>query len=84
MFCVDHGSYGITSRELRNILSSGAQVSILLSGNQTMFHSYYYDNPLYLCEYISRNYYKLASNRIARGLDMTKLTKKEMIVHYTG
>jgi hypothetical protein len=46
LFCVDHGAYGITSCTLKNILNSGAQVSMLLTGNQTMFHSYYYDNQL--------------------------------------
>jgi hypothetical protein len=46
MFCVDHGAYGITSCKLRIIIDSGAQVSILLTGHQTIFHSYYYDNPL--------------------------------------
>jgi hypothetical protein len=56
MSFVDHGAYGIISCKLRmNILNNGAQVSILLTGNHTMFHSYYHDNPLYMCEYISRH-----------------------------
>jgi hypothetical protein len=79
MFCVDNGAYGITSCKLRNILNRGAQVSILLTGNQTMFYSYYYDNPLYMCESTSRQYSKLANKLIARGTDATKLTKKEII-----
>jgi hypothetical protein len=45
-----------------------------------MFHSYYYENPLYVCECISRQYSKLANRRIARGMDTTKLTKKESSV----
>jgi hypothetical protein len=86
MICVDHGAYGITSCKLRNILSRGAQVSILVTGNQTMFHSYYHDNPLCVCEYLSRQYSKLANKRMARGVDATKLTKKDIIsvLHYTG
>jgi hypothetical protein len=72
-FCVGHGAYRITACKLRNVLNSGAQVSILLTGNQTMFHSYYYDNPLYVCEYKSIYYSKLAW-----GMETTKLTKKEM------
>jgi hypothetical protein len=79
MCCADHGAYGITACKLRHIINSGAQVSILIPGNQTMFHSYYYDNPLCVCESISRQYSKLASKLIARGMDVTKLTKKEMI-----
>jgi hypothetical protein len=79
MFCVDHGAYGITACKLRNIINSGAQVSILLTGNQTMFYSYYYDNPLYVCKSISRQYFKLANMLIAKGADVTKLTKKEII-----
>jgi hypothetical protein len=46
MFCVDRGAYEITSCKLTHILNIRAQVSILLTGNQTMFHSYYYDNPI--------------------------------------
>jgi hypothetical protein len=79
MFCVDRGAYGITSCKLRIIINSGARVSILLTGNQLMFHSYYYDNTLYACKYISRKFSKLAHNLIARGTDVTKLTKKEII-----
>jgi hypothetical protein len=79
MCCVDHGSYGITSCKLRNIFNSGAQASVLITGNQTMFHSYYYDNPLYMCEYIIIHYSKLANKRIARGMDTSKLTKKKSI-----
>jgi hypothetical protein len=79
MCCVDHGAYGITSCKLRNILNSGTQVSILITGNQTMFNSYHYENALYVCEYVSRQYSKLANKLIARGMDATKLTKKEII-----
>jgi hypothetical protein len=83
MFCVDHGVYGITSCKLRNILNSGAQVSMPLTGNQTMFHSYYYDKPLYVCESISRQCSKLDTKLIARGVDATKLTKKDIIAVLT-
>jgi hypothetical protein len=72
--------YGITSCKLMDIINSGAQVSILLTSNQTMFHSYYYDNPLYVCKYISRQYSNLANKLIAREMDVTKLTKKDIIV----
>jgi hypothetical protein len=78
MFWVDHGAYGIKSCKLRNTLNSGAQVSILITG-QTMFHSYYYDNPLYVCESIVRQYSKIANKLITRRMDATKLTKKEII-----
>jgi hypothetical protein len=79
MYCVDHGAYGMASCKLRNILNNGAQVSILLTGNQTMFHSYYYDNPVYVCESISRQYSKLDNKIITRGVDAAKLTRKDII-----
>jgi hypothetical protein len=62
-----------------NILNSGAHVSILITSNQTMFHSYYYYNTLHMCGSIGNNYPKLANKVIARGLDATKLMKKEII-----
>jgi hypothetical protein len=79
MFCVDHEAYGITSCTLRNIINIGAQLSLLITGNQTMFHSYYYDNPLYVFKSIIRRYSKLATKLITRGVGVTKLTKKETI-----
>jgi hypothetical protein len=44
-----------------------------------MYHSHYYDNQLYVCEFIGRQYSKLANKLVARGMDATKLTKKEII-----